>query len=70
MNHKITGMQDLKKVEVDRYLELKVVPKDDDLVEDDEVYYLITDHDTLHKRVAATNPSTTKIVIKMMMVSK
>ena len=47
-----------------RYIELKIVPKDDDLVEDDEFYYLKIEPETLHNRVVAGNPSTTRIIIQ------
>ena len=47
-----------------KYIELKIEPKDDDLVEDDEVYYLEIEPLTLPDRIVPGNPSKCKIVIQ------
>ena len=46
-----------------RYAELKIKPINDDLVEQDEFYYLKIYRDTLHDRVTAIEPTTCKIII-------
>lgn len=46
-----------------RYAELKIEPINDDLVEQDEVYYLRILRETLHDRVVTTKPEICEIII-------
>lgn len=46
-----------------RYIELDIETINDDLVEDDEFYYLKIEPATLPDRVIPVNPSTCKIII-------
>ena len=46
-----------------RYAELKIEPINDNLVEQNEFYYLKIYAETLPNRVVTTNPATSKIII-------
>ena len=47
-----------------KYIDLKIEPNDDELVEDDEVYYLEIESITLPNRIVLGNPPKCKVVIQ------
>lgn len=66
VDYRIQDYRSAAKYERDgsKYIDLKIVPVNDDLVEDDEVYYLEIVPTTLPDRIVPGDPSKCKIVIQ------
>ena len=66
MDYKIQDYRNVAKYEKDgsKYIDLKIEPNDDELVEDDEVYYLEIEPITLPDRIVLGNPPKCKVVIQ------
>ena len=66
MDYKIQDYRNAAKYEKDgsNYIDLKIEPNDDELVEDDEVYYLEIEPITLPDRIVLGNPPKCKVVIQ------
>ena len=66
MDYKIQDYRNAAKYERDgsKYIDLKIEPNDDELVEADEVYYLEIEPITLPDRIVPGNPPKCKVVIQ------